>query len=52
MTFEIGWVFTGVQILKKVGLLQNGIYHRSRLCLAPNSEKVKLALFLELSGIY
>ena len=32
-------------------LLQNDIYHRSRLCRAPNSEKVKMALSLELSGI-
>ena len=30
----------------------NDIYHRSRLCRAPNSEKVKMALTLELSGIY
>ena len=28
------------------------IYHRSRLCRAPNSEKVKMALSLELSGIF
>ena len=28
MTFEIGWVFAEVQILKKVRLLQNDIYHR------------------------
>ena len=33
--------FAEVQILKKVRLLQNNIYHRSRLCRAPNSEKVK-----------
>ena len=39
-------------ILKKVRLLQNDIYHRSRLCRAPNSEKVKMALSLELSGMY
>ena len=52
MTFEIGWVFAGVQMLKKVRLLQNDIYHRSRLCREPNSEKVKIALSLELSGIY
>ena len=52
MTFEIGWVFAEVQILKKVRLLQNDIYHRSRLCRAPNSEKVKMALSLGLSGIY
>ena len=51
MTFEIGWVFAEVQILKIVRLLQNDIYHRSRLCRAPNSEKVKMALSLELSGI-
>ena len=37
---------------KKVRLLQNDIYHRLRLCRAPNSEKVKMALSLELSGIY
>ena len=52
MTFEIGLVYAEVQILKKVRLLQNDIYHRSRLCRAPNSEKVKMALSLELSGIY
>ena len=45
-------VFAEVQILKKVRLLQNDIYHRSRLCRAPNSEKVKMALSLELSGIF
>ena len=39
MTFEIGWVFAEDQILKKVRLLQNDIYNRSRLCRAPNSEK-------------
>ena len=38
--------------LKKVELLQNDIYHRSRLCRAPNSEKVKMALSLELCGIF
>ena len=32
--------------------LQNDINHRSRLCRAPNSEKVKMALSLELSGIF
>ena len=32
MTLKIGWVFAEVQILKKVRLLQNDIYHRSRLC--------------------
>ena len=31
--------------------LRNDIYHWSRLCRAPNSEKVKMALSLELSGI-
>ena len=31
--------------------LWNVIFHRSRFCRAPNSEKVKLALSLELSGI-
>ena len=51
MTLEIGPGFAEVQILKKVRLLQNDIYHRSRLCRAPNSEKVKMALSLELSGI-
>ena len=29
----------GSQILEKVRLLQNDIYHRSRLCRVPNSEK-------------
>ena len=52
MTFEIGWDFAEVQILKKVRLLQNDTYHRSRLCRAPNSEKVKMALSLKLSGIF
>ena len=35
-------------------VLQNDIYHRSRLCRAPNSEKkkVEMALSLELSGIF
>ena len=28
------------------------IYHRSRLCLAPNSVKVKMALSLEPNGIF
>ena len=41
-----------VQILKKMRLLQNDIYHRSRFCRAPNSEKVQMALSLELSGIF
>ena len=31
--------------------LRNDIFHRSRLCRALNSEKVKMALSLELSGI-
>ena len=31
--------------------LRNDIFHWSRLCRAPNSEKVIMALFLELSGI-
>ena len=31
--------------------LRNDIFHQSRLCRAPNSEKVKMALSLELSGI-
>ena len=52
MTFEIGGVFAKVQILKKVRLLQNDIYHRSRLWLAPNSKKVKMVLSHELSGIF
>ena len=52
MIFEIGCVFVEVQILKKVRLLQNDIYHRSRLCRAPNSEKVKMAFSLELSRIF
>ena len=52
MTFGIGRGFAEVQILKKVRPLQNDIYHRSRLCRAPNSEKVKMALSLELSGIF
>ena len=39
-------------MLKKVRLLQNDIYYRSRLCRAPNSEKVKMALSLELNGIF
>ena len=52
MTLEIGFIFAEVQILKKVRLLQNDIYHRSKLCRAPNSEKVKTALSLELSGIF
>ena len=46
------WVFAEVQILKKVRLLQNDIYHRSRLCRATNSEKVKMALSLELREIF
>ena len=37
---------------EKVRLLQNDIYCRSRLCRAPNSEKMKMALSLELSGIF
>ena len=51
MTFEIVWVFAEVQILKQVRLLQNDIYYRLRLYLAPNSEKGIMALSLELSGI-
>ena len=31
--------------------LRNDIFHRSRLCRAPNSKKLKMALSLELSGI-
>ena len=46
MTFEIGWVFAEVQLLKKVRLLQHDIYNRSRLCWATNSEKVKMAYLL------
>ena len=49
MTFAIGKVFAEVQILK---LLQNDTNHWSRLCRAPNSEKVKMALSLELNGIF
>ena len=52
MTFKIGSDFAEVQILKQVRLLLNDIYHRLRLCRAPNSEKVKMALSLELSGIF
>ena len=36
----------------KLKELQNDIYHRSRLYRAPNSEKVKMALSLKLSGIF
>ena len=50
MTFEIGLVFA--EILKKVRLLQNDIYYRSRLCRVANFEKVKLALSLELNGMF
>ena len=39
-------------MLKKMRLLQNDTYHRSRLCRAQNSEKVKMALSLELGRIY
>ena len=46
MTFEIGWVFAVVQLFKKVRLLQDDIYNRSRLCWATNSEKVKMAYLL------
>ena len=50
MTFEIGRVLAEVQILKKVILLQNdigrGFAERQIL------KKVKMALSLELSGIY
>ena len=52
MTFEIGSVFAEVQILKNVRLLKNDIYHGSRLCRAPNSDKVKMTLSLKLSGIF
>ena len=38
--------------MKNVRLLQNDIFHRSRPCRAPNAEKVKMALSLELSGIF
>ena len=37
-----------IDIIKR---LWNVIFHRSRFGRAPNSEKVKMALFLELSGI-
>ena len=46
MTLETGWVFAEVQILKKVRLLQNDIYHRSRLCRARISEKWKWSYLL------
>ena len=36
--------------MKKVRLLQNDIHHQSRLCRAPNSENVKMALSHRLSG--
>ena len=52
MIYGIGRGFAKVQILKNVILLLNDIYHRSRLCRVTNSEKVKMALSLELSGIY
>ena len=52
MTLEIGPGIAEVQIMKKVRLLPNDIYHRSRLFRVPNSEKVKMALSLELSGIF
>ena len=39
MTFGIGRSVAEIQILKKVRLLQNDNYHRSRLCRTPNSEK-------------
>ena len=38
--------------MEKVRLLQNDIYHRTKLCRAPNSEKMIMALSLELSGIF
>ena len=47
LTFGIGWGLAEVQILKKVRPLQNDIYHRSRLCRAPISLKVKMALELK-----
>ena len=48
-----GWLsFCRGSNSEKVRLLQIDIYHRSRLCRAPNSEKVKMALSLELSGIF
>ena len=37
---------------EKVRLLQNDIYQWSRLCRAPNSERVKMAVSLELSGMF
>ena len=39
MSFFNGRGFAEVKILKKVRLLQNDIYHRSRPFRAPNSEK-------------
>ena len=38
--------------IDKIKELQNDIYHPSRLCPAPNSEKVKMAISLKLSGIF
>ena len=52
MTVGFGRGFNEVQILKKVRLLQTDIFHRSRLCRMPNSEKVKMTLSLELNGIF
>ena len=53
MTFKIGWVFAEVQILfkfkdycKMTFIIGRGFAERQ------NSEKVKMALSLELSGIY
>ena len=44
--------FAEVQNLEKVRLLQNNILHQSKLSRAPNSDKVKIVLSLELSGIF
>ena len=51
MTFGIGRGFADAQILKTVKRLQNDIFHWSRLCRAPNFEKVIMALSLEPKGI-
>ena len=52
MILAIGCVFAEAQILKKVRLLQNDIYHQSRPCRGQILKKVKMALSLELSGIF
>ena len=48
-----GWLsFCRGSNSKKSESIAKWIYHRSRLCRAPISEKVKIALSLELSGIF